>query len=444
MDLTFGALHAVETCIKLWELVDPRLQKLFYELLEHLQGKLEAACSSINRVTNLSSDRSGISVSKLKTTLFKKSVVQAVHDLEDWQRRFDPSWFLITLVANLMVDTHLDTGSSTTDTPTRKLKQLRETINHDPKTRETSVFVDNTILSGDLHPLPWSTTYTACVPNTAENILVDTVTYPLGSDGDVAIAQVRDLVRSLSDSDTAEFGLLHFRGVIKAPNDRYTEFQLVFDIPPTLFDPRTLRELLLLTPPHALNGRFRLATQLVRSLMFVHTSGFVHKNIRPDTMVGFEEAGIPIGPSSLIGFERSRSGAVATFLMGDSSWEKNLYRHPKRQGVYPEDRYVMQHDIYSLGVNLQPGEDLKAVHEGLVSGKSPGLVKRTLVEMATSRLPEFMGQHYTGLALACLTCLDPGDGNLFGNEQDSADEDGIVIGVQYIEKILLQIEEVRV
>jgi hypothetical protein len=188
--------------------------------------------------------------------------------------------------------------------------------------------------------------------------------------------------------------------------------------------------------------------------MFVHTLGFVHKNIRPDTIVVFKEGSIPIGPSFVIGFERFRPGATATFLTGDCSWEKNLYRHPKGQGVYPEDRYVMQHDIYSLGVclveiglwnsfvtsvsdasNLQPGEDLKAVHEGLVSGKSPGLVKRTLVEMATSRLPGMMGQRYTDLALACLTCPDPGDGNLVGKEQDLADEDGIVVGVQYIEKV---------
>ncbi|RDW64347.1 uncharacterized protein DSM5745_09758 [Aspergillus mulundensis] len=64
--------------------------------------------------------------------------------------------------------------------------------------------------------------------------------------------------------------------------------------------------------------------------------------------------------------------------------------------------------------------------------------------MATARLPELMGQRYTGLALSCLTCLDPGDTNLFGREQDLQDEDGIIVGVQFIEKILLQIEEIHV
>ena len=34
-----------------------------------------------------------------------------------------------------------------------------------------------------------------------------------------------------------------------------------------------------------------------------------------------------------------------TLQSGDSAWGKNLYRHPHRQGLHPQDIYVMQHDI---------------------------------------------------------------------------------------------------
>lgn len=39
-------------------------------------------------------------------------------------------------------------------------------------------------------------------------------------------------------------------------------------------------------------------------------------------------------------------------LYGDLEWERNLYRHPVRQGLWSEEAFIMQHDIYSLGVCL--------------------------------------------------------------------------------------------
>lgn len=38
--------------------------------------------------------------------------------------------------------------------------------------------------------------------------------------------------------------------------------------------------------------------------------------------------------------------------MGDNLMDRNFYRHPNRQGESPKDIYVMQHDIYSLGICL--------------------------------------------------------------------------------------------
>lgn len=84
-------------------------------------------------------------------------------------------------------------------------------------------------------------------------------------------------------------------------------------------------------------------------------------------------------------------------------------------------------------------------------------IKRELVALAESRLPQTMGTVYTNVVLSCLKCLDP-DNEVFGDENEFTDEDGILVGVRYIEKVwlskhssvhanedqvLYQIEEIR-
>ena len=58
------------------------------------------------------------------------------------------------------------------------------------------------------------------------------------------------------------------------------------------------------------------------------------------------------GAVYLVGFGAFRSVGGETLLAGGRAWERELYRHPARQGGRFEDVYVMQHDIYSLGVLL--------------------------------------------------------------------------------------------
>jgi hypothetical protein len=60
-------------------------------------------------------------------------------------------------------------------------------------------------------------------------------------------------------------------------------------------------------------------------------------------------------------------------------------------------------------------------------------IKKVLVTMAKTQLPSSMGRVYTNAVLSCLTCLDP-DNEDFGDESKFMDEDGILVGVRYIEK----------
>jgi hypothetical protein len=157
----------------------------------------------------------------------------------------------------------------------------------------------------------------------------------------------------------------------------------------------------------------------------------------------------------LVGFEKFRLADGQTLRQGDSSWEKDLYRHPSRQGLQPEEDYVLQHDIYSLGVllleiglwtsfvvqgsspdNFTPGPALNI--NGFLAEKNQRKkateIKRTLVDMASNRLPNKMGWKYTNIVLSCLTCLDKVN-NGFGDEDQFMDEDGILVGVRYIESV---------
>lgn len=54
--------------------------------------------------------------------------------------------------------------------------------------------------------------------------------------------------------------------------------------------------------------------------------------------------------------------------------------------------------------------------------------------MAEERLPESMGKVYTNVVVSCLTCLDRGNQG-FGDESEFMDEDGVLVGIRYIEKV---------
>jgi len=69
-------------------------------------------------------------------------------------------------------------------------------------------------------------------------------------------------------------------------------------------------------------------------------------------------------------------------------------------------------------------------------------IQKKLVALAKARLPSKLGRKYTDVVVTCLTCLDTG--NTFGEEKDYRDEDGILVGVRYIEKVFFALQEINV
>jgi hypothetical protein len=133
-------------------------------------------------------------------------------------------------------------------------------------------------------------------------------------------------------------------------------------------NPSNLRSTMLKTPPsirapgggHALKIRMRLAHLASESVLFVHNTEFVHKNIRPDTLLLLRSHSTTLQPlQSLIGtrphltqWTMLGKASDLTSLRCEMSWLKYIYRHPHRQGLQPQESYNIGHDIYSLGAFL--------------------------------------------------------------------------------------------
>ena len=206
-----------------------------------------------------------------------------------------------------------------------------------------------------------------------------------------------------------------------------TDFYFVFSFPKGYDDPTSLRRLLLdADPTYPLNARFHIAQRLARSTMFLHACQIVHKGIRPENVICFgSQGGLPENPY-LIGFERFRMAGIGSARQSDGEWQREIYRHPGRQGARPEQDYTMKHDIYSLGVCLlEIGfwksffdssyrlQDNNSVTISDFAIKDPRkrafAIKKKLVRMARDQLPGCMGQRYASIVVSCLTCLDPGE-----------------------------------
>lgn len=143
-----------------------------------------------------------------------------------------------------------------------------------------------------------------------------------------------------------------------------------------------------------------------------------------------------LGSAFLLGFDSFRHFNYQTLKVGDDAWERNLYRHPSRQGIQAQEAYIMQHDVYSLGVCLlelglwESFVDYRAGTDDPDESKSIGArlgpssgdfafqagnvgqtskIKDRLVQLAESRLPLRMGDRYASAVVTCfcLTCLDP-------------------------------------
>jgi hypothetical protein len=463
--------HQISALRTVWEALGEQLQIHQNLVLQVLQGKLQNAIDKLDSLVGIQENISTWDkiiakrgeAKRLKYAAYAKASLDGItDDLEKWQRMFDPSWFFLARIAVPIIDQQLTEKRAAESKAISTVVQLRQAheANDKGSTFSTPTFLQAGYEIREKVPIAFSSASTG--RSSDQRVIIDHIPVRDQNDLNAATKDVRDLARVLSKVDPALFGLPFCQGVIKARDlstGTITGFDFIFSIPPEVGQtfPCSLRSLLSdQNLKYPLNERFHLAVSLARSIVFLHSSRFVHKSISPENIIVLQSSSDKLGMPFLIGFEQFRFAEGRTYMSGDCLWEKNLYRHPRRQGLYPEEQYTMQHDIYSVGVCLleiglwssfvsysedqgssSPGSELPI--SDLIGAKdqrkAAAGVKAILVEMARSRLPMLMGKIYTDIVVSCLTCLDKNNEG-FGDEREFEDEDGVLVGVRYIEKVI--------
>ncbi|KPI42800.1 uncharacterized protein AB675_1779 [Cyphellophora attinorum] len=454
------ALQLNDHCIRLdeqtkvlglvWTRLDGRHQMHFHDLTQALQNNLRLASDSLTgadqrKPRRLQRLRRKASFEAMRYTFIYESVEEAIRKLESWHARFDSSFFLLTRM-DFSIDSHIGEQQNAPGQPAQTLRRLQSAVGTIP----------NSSVSLALYG--------------SQQVLVDTLIPDSQAELDRTSKSIYDLSEILKQSEPTCFNVLNCMGILYQPPSSATAFQpsfnLLFSIPSTLQKPTSLRAFLRRTKDSdvPLDDRVALAKGLAKGMMFVHSAKFVHKNIRPETIILFSDTKTgarALDKPFLMGFEQFRPADGWTQRKGDTNLEKHIYRHPSRQGLYPETDYNMQHDIYSLGVVLleiglwTSVVDYPSSKDGKAQPPPPKLLpfvgtkeiladtnerrralalKKRMTE-AAGYLPSRMGRIYTDVVLTCLNCLDAGDENLFGQESEFDDKEGIAVAVRFAEMV---------
>ncbi|KAL0937139.1 het-s domain protein [Colletotrichum truncatum] len=473
----------VEFVKRVAQVLDEEHCRIHLEVLEVLQSKLTVAVKKIESVVKTGPE-SG--VKRWKYARLREVIDDSIEQLQQWQSIFDPTWYLILRMGNKFIDDELSkttdvaqgrtssaypiSSSGATSNTLSSAQSFRKALKGEGACDIHVTLPESGLDWGSVRKIEYSSTALIQRKGSEKMFAIDTIVCDTSYDISRLRADTEGLAKKLKKEEIRAFGLLSCKGVIKKKNpetQRLGSMYLAFQLPHHGEHnmPVSLRRHLLQDRSCSLSRVLDVAKQLARAVSFVHTFDFVHKNIRPETILVFpDDKSVPhsqLGSAFLVGFDSFRNVNFHTMKVGDKAWERNLYRHPTRQGIQAQESYIMQHDVYSLGVcllelglwesfvNFQleaDGSTIPGPKLGLTPSDfdfQPGNVAQTLkikehlVELARNRLPPKMGDIYTSVVVTCLTCLDE-DNDDFGGEE-MQDEDGILVGVRFIEKVLLKL-----
>lgn len=231
-----------------------------------------------------------------------------------------------------------------------------------------------------------------------------------------AVQQLANLLVSAGSNDMLTLPL---RGVIS--QEEQHRYAFLFDFPHGIDRERNPKSLFGLIKGNSLRNRlnlpqrFLVAQQVAKSMGAFHADGWVHKSMRSNSVLFFQSSGdqngLLVESPYLVNFEYSRPETAMTKYDFDNDLERNLYRHPDRQGR-PKTSFSKLHDIYALGVVLLEiglWETAPSLYQHaarrLPDGQtlSPAAIRLGFIEAAKQRLGHHMGPGYVSAVLACLT-----------------------------------------
>jgi hypothetical protein len=344
--------------------LNKRLQDMQSQVLSQLEGKLKTASLIIEQM--LSEKREDEKVKKgkwkhddrdiatmmkglgdmraskkVKYVLKKNALYQIVDEIEKWQARYDPTWILIMQMSIGNIDEELHEQQKKPEreqipiiVAAKGIRDAARVAQGEKAGNRGPIWIDHL----DLKPssIPHSSVQLSVLQDEKETVLIDTMVSNPAANPDKTTKEVRNLARILAEVDPSTFSLLKCRGVIKVANAKelspwgppHPDFKFIFNIPPQLSNPQSLRTVLLSGTSYPLDERLDLAKRLTSSILFVHTVQFVHKNIRPETIIVFQNEHSHIGAPFLAGFEQFRVEDGVTYRAGDDVWQHNLCKIP--------------------------------------------------------------------------------------------------------------------
>lgn len=189
--------------------------------------------------------------------------------------------------------------------------------------------------------------YASPLLQSEQHFVLDTTAYSYYADSSTVIDPVREMARLLPIPVPFSLGFLKCLGVVRHEE---RQFQYVFRVP--IHHPSKALGVLLDQESLSLDIKLHRAKWLARAVTSLHTAKFVHKNIRPETIVVAKDSPGEMSEPYLVGFEQTRPYTSHSGLIADMIWYRTLCRHSSRQSLYLQQYYNMQLDIYSLSVCL--------------------------------------------------------------------------------------------
>jgi hypothetical protein len=292
---------------------------------------------------------------------------------------------------------------------------------------------------------------------------------------------IRNTIQILDNANPLVMHVLRCEGFVTQPLHR--RHQLVLSFPPGMNSPRTLRDILLdddFSRP-SIDARVELSRHIATAVLYAHTSGLVHKSVRPEDIIIFHHddttakegdrnfskpSGASIGVPFLTGFSSARLEAanVDSSLRTNDDWKRDLYSHPSRQ-CQPTMKYAMAHDIFSVGVilleiglweslitfdnaskndtiNERVIPDGNKMYQNIkqMQPSAGKLFQSTFEEIATIELPSEMGSRFSQIVSQCLRAVEEG----LGEEEPNLSVTEDMVGLRYIQQVLEELDKIRV
>lgn len=195
--------------------------------------------------------------------------------------------------------------------------------------------------------------------------------------------------------------------------------------PPTIPQPCSLLDLLRdPTQQPSVTARVALTLNIARTLLAIHTAGWLHKDFRSDNIQFFPDKGHPVLFLPYVaGFAFSHTDSQSEISEQPSvDPQRDIYRHPDAMGE-PSTAFEKRMDLYSLGTVMieiaewralrhvvrkcvdvtKPGADVPLDR---IASVAPWLVKEK-IESGVVRFR--MGEVYSSAVAGCLGSGDSGN-----------------------------------